>query len=245
MSNFAFALRDLLAGEHRRSTAGPRVEGWAAGHTADTDALLAPGLCLVERALGLPVTLPGSVTLATRGKRPMYVPLLAYAVTRAGLNDPAVLDAAREGLRRPAAEAALWALTLVAAGVSDGAAGLNALVSGQRATGEFLDASPYDSPDLHWYDELVILHALSSYAALTGRADVKEAAMRAARFHTAETQPDHATTQPWAMHAFAASDETRPLADLMLHGALAQNAGRLDAIGRILLADAVLAMCPT
>jgi hypothetical protein len=242
---FVDALRGMLQTEHRRAIdvregRVKAVGGWAAGHTAATNAFLAPGLALEQLALGTTPTLPAPPDLAQVGGRPMYRPLLAYAVTRAGLRDPSLLDTAHEKASVNSAVGVFWALTLAAAATDTDV--FTKLVAGQRNTGEFFDASPYDSPDLHWYDELVVLHAVASYGVLTGDDGVAEAVRRAAEFHTAETQPDHATTQPWAVHAFGAWESTRPLADLLLHGALAQNAGRLDVIGRILIADAVLGL---
>jgi uncharacterized protein YbaR (Trm112 family) len=66
----------------------------------------------------------------------------------------------------------------------------------------------------------------------------------------AETQPDHATNQPWALHAFAQSPGTRPLADQLLHaGTMVSGAGGSTAGGltSILLADALysLRLSPT
>jgi hypothetical protein len=217
------------------------VAGWAAQHTAALDLAFEPGHVLVRLALGQPV---GSTAiqpdLSLVPGRPIYRPLLAYALTRSGQSTPTLMDQARQHAGSRSAVGVWWALTLAASGQQTSV--FDELLQHQRPTGEFFDASPYDSPDLHWYDELVVLHAVQTQAAARKDLALADAAARAARFHTEETQPDHATSQPWAIHAFCRSPHTLPMAELLLHGALAQNAGRLDAIGRILLADAVLSL---
>jgi hypothetical protein len=240
---FAAALRGLLQSQEDRAngaSAGAGLGGWAPQHTATIDAMMAPGLALVDLALRRPVRSTANLSLPQAGRtRPIYRPLLAYTLARGTGQHPAPAEA-RDRADSTSAVGAMWALSLSAIG--EGRDVFASLLSAQRATGEFLDASPYDSPDLHWYDELVLLHVLASHSALAGDESARSAIFRAAEFHTAETQPDHATTQPWALHAFGRHADTMPLADLLLHGALAQNSGRLDVISRILVADAVLGL---
>lgn len=221
--------------EHERALKGPKTPGWAASHTAAIDGFFRPALALCDLALGQALPPEAEVLPASVG-RPLYLPLRNYALVRAGVRvrplpvpvtgDPAIN--------------AFVALTAVA--LDQPTDHFDRMVAGQRATGEFLDASPYDSPDLHWYDELVMLHALASYQAMRPSEWAARAIERSAEFHLAETQPDHCTTQPWALHAFGRRQETVPLAELLLHGAMAQNAGRLDVVSRVLLADAVLGL---
>jgi hypothetical protein len=111
------------------------------------------------------------------------------------------------------------------------------LVACQCPGGTFLKAGAGDNPETHWYHELLLLHAATSYAATTRDPAVEAAVARAAAFHLNETQPDHATNQPWALAAFARSAETRPVADQMLHSA-ATITGR-SGVTSILLADAL------
>ena len=114
------------------------------------------------------------------------------------------------------------------------------VVAAQDGRGAFLrfDGNAGDNPEPWWYHELVLLHAVTSHALLTGDAAALECAKRAAAFHHAETQPDHATGQPWAVHAFLLDADTTPTADLLLLAAGVNGAGGLSAVSRILLADA-------
>ncbi len=104
------------------------------------------------------------------------------------------------------------------------------------------DHAAAENPETWWYHELVVLHAVATYAAMTGDRDAGEAARRAAAFHHAETQPDHATNQPWAIHAFLSDPEFTPTADFMLLAAGVNQPGSLDAVSRILLADAAVCL---
>ena len=123
------------------------------------------------------------------------------------------------------------------------AAALRALARRQTAAGPFLQATAADNPEAHWYHELVILHALASYAAQAHDEAVWAAVRRNAAFHLNETQPDHATNQPWGVIAFVGDAATRPIADGMLHAASAlagaTAAGEASALTSILLADAL------
>jgi hypothetical protein len=110
------------------------------------------------------------------------------------------------------------------------------LVTCQLPAGTFLKASAADNPETHGYHELLLLHAATSYAAASGDRAVEAAVARAAAFHLNETQPDHATNQPWGLAAFVRNPETRPLADQMLHAAA--TVGR-SGVTSILLADAL------
>ena len=66
---------------------------------------------------------------------------------------------------------------------------------------------------------------------------VARAVRRATRFHLNETQPDHATAQPWGLFAFVWNPPTRPLADQLLHADA--TARTIDGVSLILLADAL------
>ena len=87
----------------------------------------------------------------------------------------------------------------------------------QQPSGAFLAVSASQNPETHWYNDLAILHAAASYAVQSEDRIVARAVERATTFHLAETQPDHATTQPWGLFAFIWNESTRPLADHLLH----------------------------
>lgn len=147
-----------------------------------------------------------------------------------------------------AAQAAWTALALWAAGrvfVRDAWTDLAAdafgrLTRAQHVSGTFLTATASDNPETLWYHELVILHAAASYAVQAEDRTVAAAVKRNSAYHLRETQPDHATTQPWGLFAFVWNPPTRPLADQLLHAAKAQHAGgAVGGVSSLLLADAL------
>jgi hypothetical protein len=107
------------------------------------------------------------------------------------------------------------------------------LVKSQQPSGAFLQASAADSPEARWFDELAILHAAAAYAALAEDRTVAAAVKKNTEFHLRETQPDHATTQPFGLFAFIWNPQTRTLADAMLNH-VSMNS---DPVSQILLAD--------
>jgi|GEM_PF-957195 len=111
------------------------------------------------------------------------------------------------------------------------------LVRGQQPSGAFLAATPSDQPETWWYHELQILHAASSYAVMAEDRTVAAAVARAGAFHQNETQPDHATTQPWGLFALIWNNQTKPLADQLLHSVKLQQPGAIDGVSLMLLAD--------
>jgi hypothetical protein len=113
------------------------------------------------------------------------------------------------------------------------------LASQQQIDGSFLPPMPGSNPEARWYDELVLLHAMSSYSVQARDPRCEAAAHRAAEFHLLETQPDHATQQPWAIFAFCSIPAGRIQAEQILHGCAMRTSRRLDAVSLILLADAV------
>jgi hypothetical protein len=106
----------------------------------------------------------------------------------------------------------------------------------QRQSGAFLVTTASDNPEPAWYHELAILHAAASYAVHSEDRGVARTVARAAQFHQNETQPDHATAQPWGLFAFVWNPATRPTADQLLHAAALQPP---DGVSLILLADAL------
>jgi hypothetical protein len=113
------------------------------------------------------------------------------------------------------------------------------LTRGQTPAGTFLTPGPSDNPETWWYHELVLLHAAASYAVQAEDRTVASAVARAGDYHLRETQPDHATSQPWGLFAFVWNERTRPLADQLLHAAAVNGPGGPDGMSLILLADAL------
>jgi hypothetical protein len=187
--------------------------------------------------------------------RPIYRAVLSYAYLAAGvvtgsppptepeLADPDVPFTAAAGAE---AAAVVWsALALhagsIAFGRSDWATAARAvferLVTSQAPSGALLRATSSDNPETHWYHELVTLHAAADYAAWTGDPAVSAAVERAVRFHLAETEPDHATGQPWGLSAFVRVPGAEPLVDAALHAVSAHQASGPGGLTLFLLAD--------
>jgi hypothetical protein len=115
------------------------------------------------------------------------------------------------------------------------------LLDHQASDGTFyrFDRQSADNPEPWWYHELVTLHAMTSLAELTGDAAAMSGSQNSAAFHHAETQPDHATGQPWGITAFVKDPTMTPSADLLLLAAgVGRKRGGLDVVSRLLLADA-------
>ena len=113
------------------------------------------------------------------------------------------------------------------------------LTRGQTAEGTFLIPGPSENPETWWYHELVLLHAAASYAVQAEDRTVAAAVARATEHHLRETQPDHATAQPWALFAFVWDERARPLADQVLHAVSVNSPAGGDGVSLILLADAL------
>lgn len=107
----------------------------------------------------------------------------------------------------------------------------------QQPNGGFLASTAADQPETLWYHELQILHALASYAVQAEDRPIAAAVAKATRFHQNETQPDHATTQPWGLFAFIWNADTRMLADQLLHSARIQHPEQIDGVSLMLHAD--------
>lgn len=114
------------------------------------------------------------------------------------------------------------------------------LTRAQDPSGAFLTAAASDNPETLWYHELVLLHAAASYAVQAEDRTAGAAIKRATGLHLRETQPDHATSQPWALFAFVWNPAARPLADQMLHAERVRQAGAgAPGVSSLLLADAL------
>lgn len=67
------------------------------------------------------------------------------------------------------------------------------------------------------YHDLCALHAAYNAIVLTQDFDLFPPVQRLADWHVANTQPDHITTEPWALAAFASLDGTCTFAPQQLH----------------------------
>jgi hypothetical protein len=101
----------------------------------------------------------------------------------------------------------------------------------------FMQVTSSDNLEPWWYHELVLLHAATSFALRHREQGWIDFLRRAADYHYAETQPDHATTQPWGINAFLLSPATVFLADQMIHAAVTQGEGRPESVAAVLFAD--------
>jgi hypothetical protein len=113
------------------------------------------------------------------------------------------------------------------------------LTRSQQSSGEFLVPDPADNPDAKTYDELTLLHAAAGYAVQAEDRHVAAAVARAGEFHLRQTQPDHATAQPWGLFAFIWNPDARSLGDQMLHTVLAHPP---DGVSLLVLADALYSL---
>jgi hypothetical protein len=119
---------------------------------------------------------------------------------------------------------------------SDSSPAFQRLAEQQQPSGALLKADPSQNPETLWYDELVLLHALTAHAVRSGNSTVP-ASLRAAEYHLNETQPDHATSEPWGLLAFILNPNTRSVADQMLHTVQVLHPRGANGVTAILLAD--------
>ncbi len=99
-----------------------------------------------------------------------------------------------------------------------------------------------ESLDAWTYRELCGLHALANLAATRKNQAWAQRVEQIALYHLEHTQPDHTTTQPWALFAFLWSPKTRTFAQQQLHDTTAHAAANsgvgVGAVAGMLLADA-------
>jgi hypothetical protein len=192
--------------------------------------------------------------------RPAYPGLLVYAWRRAmpalppGLRSNASfrawrtrLDARIErgrvtsagGALGPAETAAALAESAWAAAASGSEHSLwyifGGLVHHQQPSGSFFPPARSVNPEALWYHELVLLHAMATRAGTD--ATIGRAVGRNAGYHLHETQPDHATNEPWGLLAFILNPDTRSLADQLLHTVRVQHPAGAQGVTAVLLAD--------
>jgi hypothetical protein len=89
---------------------------------------------------------------------------------------------------------------------------------------------------------LLILHAFTSFARTRSDDSLADPLGRCVEFHLAEIQPDHATNEPWAVHAYAMHEEGTVTAETLLHAAMVQGSGSLTPVARLVVRDAIRAL---
>lgn len=199
----------------------------------------------VERGLVLPLAMGGAeastiepvidpllrrgagnarVVDAARQARPHYPALLVYAWRRARELWPDLIPAVTDE----------WRTRLQTTGDVVASAWSN-LARGTEVTAVELPSG--GNPETRWYEELVLLDALARHAYLTGDTNALAAIDRAALYHMNETQPDHATAEPWGLLAFIHNRDTHSVADQMLHTVQVHQPAGPRGVTRILLAD--------
>jgi hypothetical protein len=222
------------------------------------------GLGFARAVAGIPQTpseppQPGRVVDGAGHDRPIYRGLLVYAWLRT-MEIGQLMRTERLGMWCQSLEAAVSAPTgdahaltgwnalalYVAAGLLGrddwfalSAQAFEGLAEEQQPSGALFRHASSVNPETRWYDELTLLHAMSSYAVSAQDRRIEAAVHRATEFHFRETQPDHATHQPWALFAFLSNPDTRPQAGEILHTATMRTFRNLDAISLLLLADAL------
>lgn len=105
-----------------------------------------------------------------------------------------------------------------------------------------LVAGVEDNPEPWWANELLILHALCSFARMTRDKSLTGPLMNCVEFHLKEIQPDHATNEPWAIHAFILHPDGNLTAETLLHAAMVQGSGTLTPVARFVIRDALRAL---
>jgi hypothetical protein len=180
--------------------------------------------------------------------RPAYRGLLVYAwrrtlpriesfLTPAQSSEwAAAIERWRTSLR-PTGDPVADAWAALAREDANAASSFERLADGQQSSGALLKPDPSQNPEAAWFTELVLLHALTAFAVRTGNAALQATASRAAAYHLDETQPDHATSEPWGLLAFILHPNTHSLADQMLHTIRVLYPAGLNGVAAILLAD--------
>ena len=165
----------------------------------------------------------------------------AKGATSAAARPPLMPNLPAPAASDSAVIAAVWSLSAAAVGGDDKAITmLDRAIAALDPTA--LKPTANDNPEPWWAAELMILHALRSHAWRFPSSTSEAALARYVAFHLAEIQPDHATNEPWAIHAFAASPEGQPTAETLLHAAMVQGGGTLTPAARLIVGDAFAAI---
>jgi len=118
---------------------------------------------------------------------------------------------------------------------------VHAVLSRTGKDGALQPLAEGESLDAWTYRELVGIHALHRLAGLLSHRAWGVRVRDAVAFHLGHTQPDNATTQPWALAAFLESPGDASgigFADQQLHDAMMQGGGSLHPVAAMLVADA-------
>jgi len=116
---------------------------------------------------------------------------------------------------------------------------VRAIVTCQQSAGPYFLPSHRDNPETLWLAELQTLHAVASFGLQSKDPVAIASASLAAAYHQEETQPDHASGQPWGLPAFLISPQTHLMADGLLHAAAVEQPAGLSGVSLILIADAL------
>jgi hypothetical protein len=195
-------------------------------------AVQGPGSALAHQTLGQPIPNPDDLPILP-GQRVLDRVLDTFAISRLHPTSPRLASNPTPTTNLPAHLQA-WS----ARSTHDRAV-LGQIVQHQQSNGAFAIFNHDESPDLFWFSELVLLHAITSAAIEYDDRALLGSARRAAAFHFAETQPDHATTQPWAIHAFVLDPAHVSLSELILHGMFMNSPEGPGELALLLLADAL------
>src|SRR5690606_1146157 len=114
---------------------------------------------------------------------------------------------------------------------------LDRLATHPTRDGSLLHADASDNPETRWYHELILLHGVGNLA--QGRPEAWPLVERAVEFHQAETQFDHATTEPWGLWVFARHGHAGWFAGEILHAVQTRWDQQPDAVSLILLSDSL------
>lgn len=99
-----------------------------------------------------------------------------------------------------------------------------------------------DNPEPWWQNEMLILHALHSFALRTRDSGLLDRTLTCADFHLREIQPDHATNEPWSVHAYASHPDGNITAETLLHAGFIQHGGALGPVARLIARDAAASL---
>ena len=184
-------------------------------------------------------------TVADRWTAALVPELAAVNVVR-GAGGPDIPASAGDVAVRAA-----WAAAAVIAGgdlsqddrvVAAGRRFLLGLAARQQPSGTFLKPGRADNLESFWFHELQLLHVVAAQGLQWRDEALLAAARRSAAYHVAETQPDHATNEPWGLPGFLCDAESAVMADQLLHAAGVQQPGRAGGVTLILLADTLYSL---
>ena len=184
-------------------------------------------------------------TLATATGRPLLVAAVGAAVASDVAGRP--VDGPprwtlRPPSRLPAAEGLVVAADVWLAYVDS----LNGDAAAEAWLRQMIDAlaptalvfTADDNPEPWWQAEMIILHALHSFALRSRDRDLVDKTLACADFHLREIQPDHATNEPWAVHAYASHFDGNVTAETLWHAAYIQHGGAPGPVARLLAREA-------